>query len=220
MTNKKAVLFDLDGTLINSLPDISQCMNTVLQKHGLPAHPMEAYCYFTGNGAINLTRRALGPEHLDMEDKVFADYRDLYAVHCNDTSYLYPGIEEMLAGLRRAGLRLAVLSNKDDKDVASVIAHYFRGAPFDILRGRRPGVPLKPDAAPALAIAGDMGLRADDFWYLGDTPTDYETCRNAGMHFVAAGWGFRPEKELREAGAERIAATPLDALRMMLEENA
>lgn len=219
MTSKKAVLFDLDGTLINSLPDISHCMNTALQMHGLPPHPMAAYCYFTGDGAINLTRRALGPEHLDMEEAVFADYRDLYAVHCNDTSYVYPGIPEMLAGLRRAGLRLAVLSNKDDRDVASVIAHYFPDAPFDILRGRRPGVPIKPDPAAVLAIAAEMGLQTDDFWYLGDTPTDCQTCRSAGMHFVAAGWGFRPEKDLLEAGAERIAAAPQDALRMMLEDN-
>lgn len=219
MSVKKAVLFDLDGTLINSLPDISACMNKALQMHGLPAHPIEAYCYFTGDGAINLTRRAVGPEHQDMAEAVFAAYRELYAVHCNDTSFLYPGIPDMLDGLRKAGLRLTVLSNKDDGDVASVIAHYFEGAPFEILRGRRPGVPIKPDGAPARAIAAEMGLRAEDFWYLGDTPTDFATSRNAGMDFIAAGWGFRPENELREAGATRVAATPRDAMNMMLEES-
>ncbi len=217
MASKKAVLFDLDGTLINSLPDISHCMNEALKTHGLPIHPIEAYCYFTGDGAANLTRRALGPAHQDMYDAVYADYRTLYAAHCNDTSHVYDGIPELLDALHRAGLRLAVLSNKDDGDVASVIAHYLPGAPFELLRGRRPGVPIKPDPAAALSIAKEMGLTPDDFWYLGDTPTDCQTCQNAGMHLIAAGWGFRPEKELREAGAERVAATPLDALQMMLE---
>ena len=218
MTCKKAVLFDLDGTLINSLPDISACMNEALKMHGLPVHPVKAYCYFTGDGASNLTKRAIGPEHQDMFDAVYADYRALYAVHCNDTSHVYDGIPELLNGLHQAGLRLAVLSNKDDSDVASVIAHYLPDAPFELLRGRRPGVPIKPDPAAALAIAKEMGLTPDAFWYLGDTPTDCKTCQNAGMHLIAAGWGFRPENELREAGAARVAACPLEALRMMMEE--
>lgn len=216
MTNKKAVLFDLDGTLINSLPDISACMNRALQMHGLPAHPESAYCYFTGDGAVNLTRRAVGADHPALVDAVFQDYRALYAVHCNDTSHVYEGINELLSGLQRAGLRLAVLSNKDDQDTVSVIRHYFAGNPFELVRGRRTGVPIKPDPAAALQIAETMGLTPDDFWYLGDTPTDLKTCVNAGMHFIAAGWGFRPESELRAAGAERLANTPLDALKMMI----
>ncbi len=218
MTCKKAVLFDLDGTLINSLPDISACMNEALKMHGLPVHPVKAYCYFTGDGASHLTNRALGPAHQAWFDAVSADDRALYAVHCNDTSHVYDGIPELLNGLHQAGLRLAVLSNKDDSDVASVIAHYLPNAPFELLRGRRPGVPIKPDPAAALAIAKEMGLTPEDFWYLGDTPTDCKTCQNAGMHLIAAGWGFRPENELREAGAARVAASPLEALRMMMEE--
>ena len=216
MTDKKAVLFDLDGTLINSLPDISACMNQALQMHGLPIHPIGAYCYFTGDGAVNLTRRAVGEAHAELADAVFQDYRALYAVHCNDTSHVYDGIPELLAALRRAGLRLVVLSNKDDADTVSVIRHYFDGHPFEIVRGRRPNVPIKPDPAAALQIAGEMGLQPDDFWDLGDTPTDLRACLNAGMHFIAAGWGFRPESELRAAGAERVALIPADAGRMML----
>ena len=215
MNDKKAVLFDLDGTLINSLPDISACMNQALQMHGLPAHPVSAYCYFTGDGAVNLTRRAVGEKHPELVDAVYRDYRALYAVHCNDTSHVYAGVQELLSGLKQAGLRLAVLSNKDDADTVHVIGHYFPDAPFEIVRGRRPGVAIKPDPAAALQIAGEMGLAPDAFWYLGDTPTDLNTCRNAGMHFIAAGWGFRPESELRVAGAQRVAATPLEALGMI-----
>ena len=162
MTSKKAVLFDLDGTLINSLPDISACMNEALKMHGLPVHPIGAYCYFTGDGASNLTHRAIGPEHQDLFDAVYADYRALYAVHCNDTSYVYDGIPELLDALHRAGMRLVVLSNKDDSDVASVIAHYLPGAPFELLRGRLPGIPIKPDPAAALSIAKEMGLTPED----------------------------------------------------------
>lgn len=217
MKAKQAVLFDLDGTLINSLPDISRCMNQALQMHGLPAHPEAAYRYFTGDGALNLTRRAVGDQHPELQEAVFSDYRALYAAHCNDASHVYEGIPQLLDALRRAGLRLAVLSNKDDGDVASVIAHYFPDHPFALLRGRQPGVPIKPDPTAALRIAADMGLAPDDFWYLGDTPTDAETCRRAGMHLIAAGWGFRPADELRAAGAQRIALTPEEAGRMMLE---
>ena len=216
MAEKKAVLFDLDGTLINSIPDISACMNRALALHGLPVHPAEAYQYMTGNGALVLTSRAVGPAHQDLAEAVFADYRALYAAHCNDTSHRYAGIAEMTASLRRAGLRLAVLSNKDDGDVKSVIRHYFDPNPFEILRGRRPGVPLKPDPAAALDIAREMGLQPAEFWYLGDTPTDVETALGAGMHLIAAGWGFRTEAELKQAGAERVAITPMEALSLML----
>ena len=214
---KKAVLFDLDGTLVNSLPDISKCMNTALQKHGLPAHPQQAYCYMTGNGARVLTERAVGEAHQGLVDGVLNDYRALYAVHCYDSSFVYPGIVDMLAGLRAAGYKLAVLSNKDDPDVASVIAHYFAPNTFDVLRGRRDGVPLKPDPTAALDVARGLGIAPDDFWYLGDTATDCETCQAAGMHMIAVSWGFRPESELRQAGAARIVAEPAQALALMTE---
>ena len=219
MGRKKAVLFDLDGTLINSLPDISRSMNQALRMHGLPTHPLDAYRYFVGDGAVNLTRRAIGPEHQALADAVLCDYSAIYAAHCNDTSHVYAGIPQMLDALRAAGLRMAVLSNKDDGDVVNVIRHYF-GAnhPFEVLHGRRPGVPIKPDPTAALQIAAEMGLTADEFWYLGDTPTDLNACKNAGMHFIAVGWGFRPESELRAAGAERYAPTPADAEKMMLGE--
>ena len=218
MGRKKAVLFDLDGTLINSLPDISHSMNQALRMHGLPTHPLDAYRYFVGDGAVNLTRRAIGPEHQALTDAVLRDYSAIYAAHCNDTSHVYAGIPQMLDALRAAGLRMAVLSNKDDGDVARVIGHYFADHPFDLLRGRRPGVPIKPDPTAALQIADDLNLTPDDFWYLGDTPTDIAACQNAGMHLIAVSWGFRPESELIAAGAKRVARTPEEALDIMLNE--
>ena len=117
---KKAVLFDLDGTLLNSLPDISRCMNTVLEKHGLPVYPMLDYRYMTGNGALKLTQRALGEAHQELEQTVLAEYAALYAKHCYDESYLYPGIADMMQDLKAAGYRLVVLSNKDDPDIKAM----------------------------------------------------------------------------------------------------
>ena len=216
MDQNLAVLFDLDGTLVNSLPDISRCMNAALQRHGLPPHPEAAYRRMTGNGARVLAQRAVGEAHSALADAVLADYSALYAAHCYDASHVYPGVDALLNGLRQAGLRLAVLSNKDDGDVKSVMAHYFPAAPFDILRGRLPGVPLKPDPAAALSIAREMGVAPSRFWYLGDTPTDCETARAAGMRFIAAGWGFCAPETLRQAGARPIAATAEEALSMML----
>ena len=130
---KKAVLFDLDGTLLNSLPDISRCMNAVLEKHGLPVYPMLDYRYMTGNGALKLTQRALGEAHQELEQTVLAEYAALYAKHCYDESYLYPGIADMMQDLKAAGYQLVVLSNKDDPDVASVLNHYFDEPPFTVI---------------------------------------------------------------------------------------
>lgn len=214
---KKAVLFDLDGTLLNSLPDISRCMNEVLSHHGLPVYPMLDYRYMTGNGAVKLTQRALGENNLALEDTVLAEYSKLYAVHCYDESYLYDGIADMLRALKEAGYQLVVLSNKDDPDVASVLHHYFDEPPFAIMRGRLPDVPLKPDPTAALNIARELNIDPADFWYLGDTPTDLATCKGAGMNFIAVAWGFRSREELSEAGAQRIVDTPAQALEYMLD---
>lgn len=214
---RKAVLFDLDGTLLNSLPDISRCMNEVLARHGLPTHEMLDYRYLTGNGAYLLTQRAVGEAHQDMVEEVLRDYAALYAVHCYDESFLYDGVREMLAALKKAGYTLVVLSNKDDPDVECVLRHYFDEIPFTIMRGHIEGVPLKPDPSAALNIAAELGIAPDDFWYMGDTPTDLKTCQGAGMHFIALTYGFRSREELAQAGATRFAASPAEALRIILD---
>lgn len=212
---KKAVLFDLDGTLVNSIPDISRSVNFALAAHGLPTHDEKTCMYMVGSGARVLIERAVG-DRQDMADAVLQTYREHYAVHCFDSSYVYPGIEDMLGALRKAGYQLIVLSNKDDGDVQTVMRRYFPDTHFDILRGKLPGIPVKPDPASALNIARELSLSPDEFWYIGDTPVDYQCCQNAGMHFIGVSYGFRTREEIAAAGATVIVDTPKEALGIII----
>jgi phosphoglycolate phosphatase len=209
-----AVIFDLDGTLINTLPDISKCMNNALVKNGLPANDEWEYRYMTGNGAEILARRAV-KDRLDLLQDVYNDYLTSYSVNCYVNSGIYNGIPELLAALKSRGMKLAVLSNKGNTDVHSVLQYYFPEMPFDIMMGQVPGIPLKPDPSSALNIAREFHLKPAEIWYIGDTPTDIQCAENAGMPCIAAAWGFRTRDELIQAGAVYIASNPLEALKLI-----
>lgn len=193
---KKAVVFDLDGTLINSLPDIAAAMNKALLAHGLPVHPQDAYKRFTGDGAVNLTRRAIGNSGQHLLEAVYSTYRLEYARSSHIHSAPYPGISEMLQTLQDEGMLLCVLSNKDDADTIKVVHHYFPGIRFAVVRGRREGVPLKPDPTALLEMVGKLQLTPDQCWYVGDTVTDMRCGRNAEMEQVAVLWGFQTYEEI------------------------
>lgn len=212
-TQYRAVLFDLDGTLVDSLADLANATNYALAKLGCPTHPREAYRYFVGDGARMLCARALPANRQDLVERALELMRAHYERHCFDESRPYPGIVELLDTLQQRGVSMAVLSNKPDAFTKRVIRHFFPRVGFVMVRGQLPHLPLKPDPMAARQIAEDVGVEASQWLYLGDTNTDMRTARAAGMFAVGALWGFRPREELEEAGAQAFVEQPEEVLR-------
>ena len=211
----QAALFDLDGTLLDTLADLADSMNEVLSDLGMPVHPVEPYRYFVGDGMLNLARRAAPagtPE--SVLAKMVALMDEKYGQNWNRKTRPYEGVPELAAALRERGLRLAILSNKPDNFTKIMAEHYFPGV-FDMVLGARAEVPRKPDPAAAWEIAAHFGLDSAAFLYFGDTDTDMRTGRAAGMRTIGVSWGFRPVEELRAAGAEAILDHPGQALALL-----
>ena len=203
----KAALFDLDGTLTNTLSDIANAMNRALRLHGLEEFSVNDYRYLVGDGVRKLAERACRGR-TEMEDSVRQEYQADYREHAQERTAPYEGVTEMLEELAREGIRLAVLSNKPHEDTCAVVAHYFPGIDFKVVRGQVEGTPVKPDPAGALAIAEAMGLQPEEFVYLGDTATDMRCAVNAGMRPIGVLWGFRTAEELLESGAQALIEHP------------
>ena len=211
----RAVLFDLDGTLADTLADLSNATNHALAALGCPTHPLAAYRYFVGDGVRDLCLRALPANRQHLADDVLRLMRAHYDVHCFDETRLYPGIPELVAALHQRGLKLAVLSNKPDVFTKRMIEHYFCPSPFDVVRGQIANIPLKPDPTAARQIAKELGVPPIQWLYLGDTNTDMRTACNAGMHAVGVLWGFRERAELIESGSQYLIAMPEDVLQLL-----
>jgi phosphoglycolate phosphatase len=208
----QCVLFDLDGTLLDSLADLAHSMNAVLGRLGLPQHPVEAYRYFVGDGMETLARRVLPPDLLDhaMAQQTVTAMRQEYAGRWAEQTRPYPGIPELLDGLSNRGIGIAILSNKPDDFTRKVVAVLLGAWQFRVVRGVRPDGIKKPDPTGALAIADELGLSPADFLYLGDT--DMLTANRAGMYAVGARWGFRTSEELKKNGAKAMIARPQELL--------
>jgi phosphoglycolate phosphatase len=213
-----AVLFDLDGTLLDTLEDLGDSMNAVLGSLGFPPHGMDSYRYFVGDGVEILARRAL-PEEARNNDALVRDcvmrMRAEYGRRWKDKTHLYDGIAELLDGLMGQGAKSAILSNKPHAAVIEVVNHFFPRWRFDATLGARPGVPIKPDAGAAREVAKLLDVPPEGFLYVGDTNTDMATAVAAGMFPVGASWGFRTEQELRASGARAIAAHPREVLKLL-----
>lgn len=207
----RAVLFDLDGTLTNTLEDIAFAMNRALRLHGLPEHPVDAYRYMVGDGAKVLAQRAVG-ERAELAGEVQRTYQSYYQEHNLERTRPYEGVPELLEALQTQGVKLCVFSNKPHADTCRVVAHFFPQISFAVVRGQVEGVPVKPDPAGALAVAEEAGVAPEDFLYLGDTNVDMRCALRAGMHPVGVTWGFRTAEELRAAGAERLLNHPLELM--------
>lgn len=203
----KAALFDLDGTLTNTLNDIANAMNRSLRLHGLQEFSVNDYRYLVGDGIRKLAERACRGQ-TELEDSVRQEYQAYYREHAQEQTTPYDGVNDMLTALRQQGIRLAVFSNKPHADTCAVVARYFPEVEFEAVRGQIEGTPVKPDPAGALAIAEEMGLKPDEFIYLGDTATDMQCAVNAGMRPIGVLWGFRTAAELLESGAQALIEHP------------
>ena len=211
-TKYRAVLFDLDGTLADTLADLASATNWVLTQLGCPTHPIESYRYMVGDGNRQLCERALPADKQDLVDEAMRLMAERYREHYFDETRLYPDIADLVATLAKRGYKLAVLSNKRDEFTKRMVAHYFKPSPFAVVRGQLPNVPLKPDPTAALQIANEVAVPPAEWLYLGDTNTDMRTARAAGMHPVGVLWGFRERRELEESGAEHVIAKPEEVL--------
>lgn len=212
---KKAVIFDLDGTLSDSIASIKYCGDRTLERFGYGPFPEADYKYFVGDGAANLVKRALsasGDKELIHFEEAYALYREYFAADCMYQVKPYDGIPELLAELKARGLKLAVLSNKPHDQTIDVIETLFGKDCFDHIQGQKEGIPIKPDPAGVFQILEQFGLTADEVLYLGDTATDMKTGKSAGAFTVGALWGFRDRQELEEAHADAIVAHPLEVL--------
>ncbi len=211
------VVFDLDGTLLNTLPDIAGAMNRVLFRYGLPQHPEESYKLFTGNGARVLTQRALAGQE-EMLEHVYSAYLLEYSRNSRVNTQPYEGIRVMLRQLQDADVKLIVFSNKDDPETKSVIAHYFPDIHFSAVLGSRSGVPLKPDPAALLALLEELELSPGQGLYVGDTVTDLQCARAAKIPSVAVLWGFQPKEMLLGEQPGAIITDPLQLMPLMEAE--
>jgi phosphoglycolate phosphatase len=212
-----AVLFDLDGTLVDSLEDLADSANTMLVRLGYPEHPVPAYRHFVGDGVAMLAERVLPPEARTPQGiaEAVEQLRAAYSENWNRRTRLYDGVAEMLEDIVASGAAIGVLSNKPHEMTQRVVAHLLTSWPWAVVLGARDGVPRKPHPAAALEAAAVLGVPPACVLYLGDTATDMATARAAGMFPVGALWGFRDERELREAGATVLASSPCEVVRVL-----
>ncbi len=210
----EAILFDLDGTLLNTLEDLKDSCNAALEACGYAPRTLDEVRRFVGNGVGLLIRRAL-PEGVGEEEwaRCLALFKAHYQNNLDNKTRPYPGIEQALDALLARGYRIGVVSNKFDAAVKALCAHHFPR--IQVAVGEREGVRKKPAPDSALAAAQALGVRPASTLYVGDSEVDIQTARNAGMDCLSVDWGFRPEAVLREAGATRIIHSPgalLDAI--------
>lgn len=215
----KAVLFDLDGTLLDTLQDLATSGNEVLAARGLPAHPIDAYRIFVGNGMVNLARDVFPPEmRPETEEEIAAvldEYRAAYARNWQNTTAVFPGIADLLDRLVADGIRIAVVTNKAEDFTIQCVDAYLGRWQWDALIGARSGRPRKPDPAGALEAAALLGVAPGECLFVGDSDVDMMTAKGAGMRAIGVTWGFRPVEELLAAGADVMISAPAELLELL-----
>ena len=214
----QTVIFDLDGTILNTLEDLAAAGNWICRKHGWPEHAVEEYRQLVGTGMRNLLRllSPMGEADPALEEAL-AEYMEYYGQHYMEKTMPYPGIPELLTELRGRGLKLAVYSNKGDRFCGEMVGHYFPGV-FHLVRGQLDGVPVKPDPIGLGLVMDALGAEQATTLYVGDSNVDMATARNGGLVSCGVTWGFRGQKELQEAGAVHLADTAEELLALILAD--
>ena len=215
--NYRAILFDLDGTLLNTLQDVADAVNKGLASLRFPQHTLETYKTLIGEGRDVLVRRALPVDHRDDATalKLLNMVNAEYQIHWSDNTRPYPGIPELLDVLAAKRIKIAVLSNKADDLTNLCVTKLLSQWRFTLVAGAKPSVPNKPDPTAALQIAKQLDISPAEFLYLGDSDIDMKTANRAGMYAIGAGWGFRSEQELLGAGAKAVIKHPSELLKYL-----
>lgn len=201
------VIFDLDGTLLNTIDDLATSTNHALEYYGYPKHALSEYPFFVGNGITKLIERALPAEvrTATIIAKVREEFVRYYQQHKTDLSRVYPGITELLKALHQAGVKLAVASNKYHQGTVELIHHFFGEHLFDVVLGQRENIPTKPDPSIIYEILEQTKINPAHTLYIGDSGVDMQTALNSGITSIGVNWGFRPEEELKQNRACYIA---------------
>ena len=213
----KACVFDLDGTLCDTLESMAISANQCMAPFGYEPLPADNFRYYAGDGAKTLLERALkdaGDVELEHLEEVFQAYRSIFDRDCTYKVRIYDGITEALNQLKANGMKLAVLSNKPHAQTVKVIEKLFGTDLFDHVQGQKDDIPKKPDPAGAFAIANAFGVSTEECMYVGDTNVDMQTGNSAGMFTVGVLWGFRTREELMEHNAHALADNPIDLIRL------
>lgn len=212
---KHAVIFDLDGTLLNTLGDLRAATNHALEVRGLPPHSMEEIRQFIGNGIRLLICRAMPEGTTEAEiDAALDDFKAYYAAHIHDRTVPYDGIPQLLTALKKRGIQVAVLSNKIDSASQQLIEYFFPGK-TDVVFGEHVGVPRKPDPTSCRMVMQQLGVQPEQVLYVGDSGTDMQTAKNAGLYAVGVTWGFRSKEVLLKYGADVLVHRPEQILQIL-----
>ncbi|MGN1133614.1 MAG: HAD family hydrolase [Oscillospiraceae bacterium] len=213
----RLIIFDLDGTLINSVYDLADATNNALEELGYPTHPLDKYYHFVGNGALKLCERALPPDRRSDEEiqKLSEMFNEKYHENCVNKTRPYEGICELLDKLKEKGTHLAVASNKPDQFAKYIVESIFGKNTFDCIIGKREGCPTKPNPQIVYDLLEQMNTDKSEAVFAGDSDVDVLTAHNADIKCIGCVWGFRGEEELKAAGADFLAYKPSDFLEII-----
>ncbi|MEE0966432.1 MAG: HAD family hydrolase [Bacilli bacterium] len=214
---KYGCIFDLDGTLVNSLMDLGLSVNKVLENHYLPTYSIEEYNFMVGNGVRKLMERAL-KQHSDMLEECLKEFYEIYEENCLENTLPYEGIKELIERLKAKDMKLAVVTNKPHHLAVKIVETLFPDT-FDAIYGQQDFYPVKPSPESTMYALMAMRLSKEDCLFVGDSNVDIETAINTDMESAGVCWGFRGEQELIEAGADYICYNPDDIERVLFHEN-